>query len=78
MDENNECAICLDNTIDIKNNCSCCKNGICNSCCNKLIAITITNLNDIGCYICPFCKVRNYKKWTDTRILFKNLINKND
>ena len=54
MGDSNECAICLDNTIDIKNNCSCCKNGMCNSCCNKLIDRTFANLNDIS-YMCPFC-----------------------
>ena len=78
MGDSNECAICLDNTIDIKNNCSCCKNGMCNSCCNKLIDRTFANLNDIS-YMCPFCKVRNYKKWDniDNSIII-NYFNENE
>jgi hypothetical protein len=57
-----ECAICLNNIININNNCDICKNGICNDCYIKLIDRTYEDTNDIS-YICPFCKTENFKKW---------------
>jgi hypothetical protein len=68
----NECSICLDNNIDKRNNCIRCKNGMCNCCCNKLIDKTFANLNDVS-YICPFCKIRNYRNWEniDNTIIIK-------
>jgi hypothetical protein len=60
--DNIECVICLDVQLDKTVNCDICKNGICNSCCNKLIDRTFANLNDVS-YTCPFCKTRNFRKW---------------
>jgi len=72
MADDNECSICLDNNIDKRNNCIRCKNGMCNCCCNKLIDKTFANLTNVS-YICPFCKIRNYRNWenVDNTIIIK-------
>lgn len=62
-----ECVICLDDIVNIKNNCEMCNNSVCNNCYFKMIDRTYDINNDI-IYTCPFCKNDNYKKWKDVDV----------
>lgn len=59
-----ECVICCSSIINRNYNCITCNNSVCNNCYVNLVHRKEDSLN----HNCPFCKTKNFKKWTEIDI----------